>query len=100
VSEPATILIDPAEFGIVANPRELHAALVERHGGRAALSPVDMELIWSLTKVFVGLRNAPAGDVPKLIESVSRIEAMLPSPGKASLSPLDALEAHCARVPS
>jgi hypothetical protein len=51
-----------------------------------------------MTKVFAAMRSAKPEDLPRLVDSLSKLEQMLPAPPEHS--PLDQLDAHCAGVPS
>jgi hypothetical protein len=73
---------------------QLAAAIVERHGGRGRLSVVDLEIVFSMVKTFQALRSAAPADVPRLVDSLSKLEQMLPAP--PDRSPLDALNSHIA----
>jgi hypothetical protein len=73
---------------LATSPAELHAALIAKYrSGGADLSVVHQELIFALVRLFAELRKAPASDIPRLMDAISRAEAMLPAqqPGFAPL---------------
>jgi len=77
---------------------ELAASIMARHGGPAAMTAVDYEIVASMVRVFNAMRAAVPADLPKLIDSLSKLDGMLDlSPGKAKASsPLDTLNSHIA----
>jgi hypothetical protein len=80
---------------------QLATAIIERHGGRVALSVMDFEVIASMVRVFNAMRAAAPTDLPRLVDSLAKLEAMLPSSSsKVERSPLQQLHDHCAGVPS
>jgi hypothetical protein len=74
----------------------LAGAIIERHGGRERLSMLDLEIVLAMVKTLQAMRAAAPGDLPRLVDSLSKLEQMLPSSSKASLSPLDTLNSHIA----
>ena len=75
---------------------ELFAAIAERHGGEGVLSIVDLEVIAALVRLFSSIRMAEVSDLPRLVDSVAKLEAMLPQAPKSARSPLQALQDHIA----
>jgi hypothetical protein len=73
---------------------QLAGAIIARHGGRGAMSVVDLEIVASMTKVFAAMRVAKPDELPRLVDSLSRLEEMLPAP--PDRSPLQALNSHIA----
>jgi hypothetical protein len=78
----------------------LAAAIVERHGGRAAMNAMDLEIVAGMVRTFNAMRAAAPADLPALVSSLSKLEQMLPPGSGRELSPLDRLREHCAGVPS
>jgi hypothetical protein len=79
------------------NADELAGAIIARHGGRAAMSVADLEVVASMVRVFNAMRGAAPADLPQLVGALSRLESMLPSPGKATGTALDRLHQHIAQ---
>jgi hypothetical protein len=81
---------------------QLAAAIVERHGGRERLSVLDYEIVLAVVKTLQAMRAAAPADLPRLVESLSKLEAMLPGAAGSgpARSPLQQLHDHCAGVPS
>jgi len=112
VSDPAAVALGPvAEThpGATAwtpptakSPDELFDAIADRHGGRSRLSVADIEVVTNMVRVFDAMRRAAPADLPRLVDSLAKLEGMLPGSQQRSLSPLDRLRDHCAThgVPS
>ncbi len=81
---------------------QLAAAIVERHGGRERLSVLDYEIVLAVVKTLQAMRAAAPADLPRLVESLSKLESMLPGAAGSgpARSPLQQLHDHCAGVPS
>ena len=75
---------------------ELAASIIARHGGPAAMATVDYEIVASMVRLFSAMRAAAPGDLPRLVDSLAKLEGMLPSPATSSRSPLDNLNNHIA----
>jgi hypothetical protein len=75
---------------------ELADAIIRRHGGRDALSMVDLEVVAAMVRVFSAMRSAAPAELPRLVDSLTRLESMLPDHAQSSRSPLEQLHAHIA----
>jgi hypothetical protein len=76
---------------------ELAGAIISRHGGAAAMTAMDYEIVAAMVRVFNSVRAADAGDLPRLVDSLAKLEGMLP-PAKSTRTPLQDLHAHIAAV--
>jgi hypothetical protein len=74
---------------------ELADAIIERHGGRGAMTIIDLEVVASMVRVFNAMRAADVDVLPRLIDSLAKLEGMLSAPSRAR-SPLQALHDHIA----
>ena len=84
-------------MALARDANELARAIITRHGGDAAMTAVDYEIVAGMVRVFNAMRAAAPADLPKLIDSLSKLDGMLGlSPGKSERSPLERLHDHCA----
>jgi hypothetical protein len=77
---------------LAQTPGELASAIMDRHGGRSNLTVVDFEVVAAMIRVFNAMRGAEPAELPRLVDSLAKLEQMLPS--VAGRSPLDQLNAH------
>lgn len=64
-----------------AREQALFDEIVRRYGGVDRLSRQHLEIVAGLVAACLALRDAAAGDGPRLAETIDRLTKMLPAPG-------------------
>ena len=83
----------PSSLPLARDAGELIDAIVERHGGPGRMSVFDSEVVAAMIRVFSAIRTADAADLPRLADTLCKLDGMLASPTR-SRSPLDTLNSH------